>query len=83
MLQQRPHEGPLLKVLDQALADEVVEVGAPVGGSLQRRRRVSRNLATATHRRYNKRSKSFMDYMVAARTFAKKDSLKLASESTH
>ena len=44
MLHQGPHEGSLLEVLDQALADEVVEVGAPVCLPLQRRRRVPGNL---------------------------------------
>ena len=46
VLQQWPHEGPLLEVLDQALADEVVEVGTPVGRPLQRGRRIPRNLRT-------------------------------------
>ena len=44
MLHQGPHEGPLLEVLDEALADEVVEVWAPVRRPLQRRRRVPWNL---------------------------------------
>ena len=44
VVKQLAHEGSLLKVFDQATADEVVEGGAPVTRLLQRRGRVSRNL---------------------------------------